>query len=131
MLFLPDGLGKLTKKKIDTYVAPRKYEIPKITVQDIPRPSILRQSQSVQRRKLSELRRTEEDQKREEEKRIKCLRRAKVPLMVYSCGGFTRCFRIAKFYDLEGPPIGMEYEGNSRAALNPDINVSAVTNKES
>ena len=68
MLFLLDGLGKITKKKVDTYVAPRKIEIPKITVQDIPRPSILRQSQSLHRRKISEQRR-EEDKKREEEKR--------------------------------------------------------------
>merc|ERR1719270_3129676 len=50
-----DGLGKLTKKRVDTYVAPRKIEIPKVTVQDIPRPSIQRQSQSLHRlRKLSE-----------------------------------------------------------------------------
>jgi hypothetical protein len=126
-----DGLGKLTKKKVDTYVAPRKIEIPKVTIQDIPRPSIQRQSQSLHRlRKLSEQQR-EADKKRAEEKRITGLRRAKVPLMVYSCGGFTRCFRIARFYDVDGPPIGVTYDRNSRAALNPDINFSALENNES
>jgi len=121
-----DGLGKLTKKRVDTYVAPRKIEIPKVTVQDIPRPSIQRQSQSLHRlRKLSEQQR-EADKKREEEKRITGLRRAKVPLMVYSCGGFTRCFRIARFYDVDGPPIGIKYDAESRAALNPDVNFSSV-----
>ena len=124
--FFPDGLGKLTKKRVDTYVAPRKIEIPKVTVQDIPRPSIQRQSQSLHRlRKLSEQQR-EADKKREEEKRITGLRRAKVPLMVYSCGGFTRCFRIARFYDVDGPPIGIKYDAESRAALNPDVNFSSV-----
>ena len=29
------------------------------------------------------------------------LRRAKVPMMVYSCGGFSRCFRVCRFYDVE------------------------------
>lgn len=43
-------------------------------------------------------------------KRIVGLRRAKVPLMVYSCGGFTRCFRIARIYDADGPPIGVKYD---------------------
>jgi hypothetical protein len=121
-----DGLGKLTRRKVDTYVAPRRYEIPKVTVQDIPRPSIQRQSQSLHRlRKLSEQQR-EADKKREEERRITGLRRAKVPLMVYSCGGFTRCFRIARFYDVDGPPIGVTYDASSRAALNPDINFPSV-----
>ena len=51
------------------------------------------------------------------------LRKAKVPLMVYSCGGFSRCFRIARFYDLEGPPVGVEYERpeSERKALNPEL----------
>ena len=130
MLIL-DGLGKLTRRKVDTYVAPRKIEIPKVTIQDIPRPSIQRQSKSLHRlRKLSEDQR-EADRKRDEEKRITGLRRAKVPLMVYSCGGFTRCFRIARFYDVDGPPIGVTYDGTSRAALNPDINFSSVANNES
>jgi len=121
-----DGLGKLTKRRVDTYTAPKRYEIPKVTVQDIPRPSIQRQSQSLHRlRKLSEQQR-EADKKREEEKRITGLRRAKVPLMVYSCGGFTRCFRIARFYDVDGPPIGIKYDAESRAALNPDINFSSA-----
>ena len=29
------------------------------------------------------------------------LRKAKVPMMVYSCGGFSRCFRVCRFYDVE------------------------------
>jgi len=122
-----DGLGKLTRRKQDTYVAPKRVEIPKVTIQDIPRPSIQRQSQSLHRlRKLSEQQK-EADKKRDEEKRIIGLRRAKVPLMVYSCGGFTRCFRIARFYDVDGPPIGVNYsDPTSRAALNPDINVNAI-----
>ena len=125
-----DGLGKLTKRRVDTYTAPRKIEIPKVTVQDIPRPSIQRQSQSLHRlRKLSEQQR-EADKKREEEKRITGLRRAKVPLMVYSCGGFTRCFRIARFYDVDGPPIGIKYDAETRAALNPDLNVPSVAKSE-
>ena len=51
------------------------------------------------------------------------LRKAKVPLMVYSCGGFSRCFRIARFYDCEGPPVGVEYAkpGDERRALNPEL----------
>ena len=51
------------------------------------------------------------------------LRKAKVPLMVYSCGGFSRCFRIARFYDLEGPPVGVEYARpeDERKALNPEL----------
>ena len=51
------------------------------------------------------------------------LRRAKVPLMVYSCGGFSRCFRIARFYDVEGPPVGVEYSrpDDDRKSLNPDL----------
>jgi len=125
-----DGLGKLTRRKQDTFVAPKRVEIPKVTIQDIPRPSIQRQSQSLHRlRKLSEQQK-EADKKRDEEKRITGLRRAKVPLMVYSCGGFTRCFRIARFYDVDGPPIGVNYsDPNSRDALNPDINVNAVADE--
>ena len=43
--------------------------------------------------------------------------------MVYSCGGFSRCFRIARFYDCEGPPVGVEYAkpGDERRALNPEL----------
>ena len=43
--------------------------------------------------------------------------------MVYSCGGFSRCFRIARFYDLEGPPVGVEYARpeDERKALNPEL----------
>ena len=53
---------------------------------------------SIKRTSLCRLRRlseaSEAKKKEEEEKRrIVGIRRAKVPLMVYSCGGFTRCFR--------------------------------------
>ena len=46
----------------------------------------------------------------EDHRRIKGLRKAKVSMMVYSHGGFSRCFRIARRYQVEGPPIGVEYE---------------------
>ena len=56
---------------------------------------------------------------------VECLglRKAKVPLMVYSCGGFSRCFRVARFYDAEGPPVGIVYERpeDERRSLNPDL----------
>ncbi len=58
-----------------------------------------------------------------DEKRIIGLRRAKVPLMVYSCGGFTRCFRIARRYQVDGPPIGVTYDQETRKALNPELNI--------
>ncbi|QQP51691.1 Uncharacterized protein FKW44_013125, partial [Caligus rogercresseyi] len=48
----------------------------------------------------------------DEDRRILGLRRAKVPLMVYSCGGFTRCYRLARFYSVDGPPIGLKYRDN-------------------
>merc|ERR550517_303921 len=91
------------------------------------RPSIMRQSQSLSRiRKLTaQIKEDEEERKKREAERgerITGLRRAKVPLMVYSCGGFTRCFRIARFYSSEGPPIGINYDRNTRAALNPELN---------
>jgi len=91
------------------------------------RPSIMRQSQSLSRiRKLTaQIKEDEEERKKREAERgerITGLRRAKVPLMVYSCGGFTRCFRIARFYSSEGPPIGINYDRNTRQALNPELN---------
>jgi len=46
----------------------------------------------------------------EDHRRIKGLRKAKVSMMVYSHGGFSRCFRIARRYQVEGPAIGVEYE---------------------
>ena len=58
-----------------------------------------------------------------EERRIIGLRRAKVPLMVYSCGGFTRCFRIARRYHVDGPPVGVKYDEETRKSLNPELNV--------
>ena len=49
----------------------------------------------------------------DDHKRIKGLRKSKVSMMVYSHGGFSRCFRIARRYQVEGPPIGVEYEDES------------------
>jgi len=46
----------------------------------------------------------------EDHRKIKGLRKAKVSMMVYSHGGFSRCFRIARRYQVEGPAIGVEYE---------------------
>ena len=57
-------------------------------------------------------------------RRIVGLKRSKVPMMVYSHGGFSRCFRIARRYQVEGPPIGVEYEEDAehpRNALNPEV----------
>lgn len=51
------------------------------------------------------------------------LKRSKVPMMVYSHGGFSRCFRIARRYHVDGPPVGVEYEEveDTRTALNPEL----------
>ena len=58
----------------------------------------------------------------EEYRRIKGLKSSKVPMMVYSHGGFSRCFRIARRYQIEGPPIGVEYEDDhGRNSLNPEL----------
>ena len=113
----------------------------------IKRGSIKRQSEIMREKKKSRQEEREEERKRKESyfrkvtgeiwkccgyANILCnlhatsftgLRKAKVPLMVYSCGGFSRCFRIARFYDLEGPPVGIEYSsrGDERKALNPEL----------
>merc|ERR1719422_45113 len=77
----------------------------------IKRGSIKRQSEIMREKKMSRQEEREEERKRKESyfRKVTGLRKAKVPLMVYSCGGFSRCFRIARFYDLEGPPVGIEY----------------------
>jgi hypothetical protein len=49
----------------------------------------------------------------DDHRKIKGLRKSKVSMMVYSHGGFSRCFRIARRYQVEGPPIGVEYEDES------------------
>merc|ERR1711874_169621 len=76
--------------------------------------SVKRQSEIIREKKKSK---QEEREKEGEEARkasyyrkVTGLRRAKVPMMVYSCGGFSRCFRVCRFYDVEGPPVGVEYE---------------------
>merc|ERR1719270_298839 len=77
----------------------------------IKRGSIKRQSEIMREKKMSRQEEREEERKRKESyfRKVTGLRKAKVPLMVYSCGGFSRCFRIARFYDCEGPPVGIEY----------------------
>jgi len=91
----------------------------------IKRGSVKRQSEIMREKKKS--RQEERDEERERKasyyRRVTGLRRAKVPLMVYSCGGFSRCFRIARFYDIEGPPVGIEYSrpDDDRKSLNPEL----------
>jgi hypothetical protein len=65
----------------------------------------------------------EEDEPVEHARKISGLKRSKVPMMVYSCGGFSRCFRIARRYQIDGPPIGVTYEDetDNRSALNPEL----------
>jgi len=91
----------------------------------IKRGSIKRQSEIIREKKKSRQEEREEDRERKASyfRRVTGLRRAKVPLMVYSCGGFSRCFRIARFYDIEGPPVGVEYArpDDDRRELNPDL----------
>merc|ERR1719323_2415957 len=59
--------------------------------------SIKRQSEIMREKKMSRQEEREEERKRKESyfRKVTGLRKAKVPLMVYSCGGFSRCFRIA------------------------------------
>merc|ERR1719422_1002398 len=65
----------------------------------IKRGSIKRQSEIMREKKMSRQEEREEERKRKESyfRKVTGLRKAKVPLMVYSCGGFSRCFRIARF----------------------------------
>ena len=55
----------------------------------------------------------------DDHRRIKGLRKSKVSMMVYSHGGFSRCFRIARRYQVDGPAIGVEYEEDSNTNSNP------------
>eukprot|EP00092_Neocalanus_flemingeri_P008609 GFUD01009277.1.p1 GENE.GFUD01009277.1~~GFUD01009277.1.p1 ORF type:complete len:1024 (-),score=276.42 GFUD01009277.1:850-3921(-) len=98
----------------------------------VKRGSIKRQSEIMREKKKSRQEEREEERERKASyfRKVTGLRRAKVPLMVYSCGGFSRCFRIARFYDVEGPPVGVEYSRNpdvpnehrdDRKELNPDL----------
>jgi len=88
------------------------------------RGSIKRQSELLResRRKAQE-REEERQRKRSYYRQITGFRKAKVPTMVYSCGGFSRCFRVARFYDAEGPPVGVVFEKpeDERKSLNPDL----------
>jgi len=91
----------------------------------IKRGSVKRQSEIMREKKKSRQEEREEERERKASyfRKVTGLRRAKVPLMVYSCGGFSRCFRIARFYDIEGPPVGVEYSrpDDDRKSLNPDL----------
>jgi len=92
---------------------------------NIKRGSVKRQSEIMREKKKSRQEEREEERERKASyfRKVTGLRRAKVPLMVYSCGGFSRCFRIARFYDVEGPPVGVEYSrpDDDRKSLNPDL----------
>jgi hypothetical protein len=81
--------------------------------------SVKRQSEIQREKKKSRQEEREEEKLRKASyyRKVTGLRRAKVPMMVYSCGGFSRCFRVCRFYDVEGPPVGVEYE-----APTPQIN---------
>merc|ERR1740123_2671095 len=76
------------------------------------RGSVKRQSEIQREKKKSRQEEREEEKLRKASyyRKVTGLRRAKVPMMVYSCGGFSRCFRVCRFYDVEGPPVGVEYE---------------------
>jgi len=62
----------------------------------------------------------------EDHRRIKGLRKAKVSMMVYSHGGFSRCFRIARRYQVEGPAIGVEYEDDTNTVPKPAAAIENV-----
>jgi len=49
-------------------------------------------------------------------RKIVGLKSSKVPMMVYSHGGFSRCFRIARRYQVDGPPVGVRYDDDKAAA---------------
>jgi len=93
----------------------------------IKRGSVKRQSEIIRERHKSRQEEREEEKRRRQSyyRKVTGLRRAKVPLMVYSCGGFSRCFRVARFYDVDGPPVGIEYDrpatGEERRRLNPEL----------
>jgi len=88
------------------------------------RGSIKRQSELLREsRKKAQEREEERQRKRSYYRQIAGLRKAKVPVMVYSCGGFSRCFRVARYYDIEGPPVGVVFEKaeDERRSLNPEL----------
>ena len=62
----------------------------------------------------------------EEHRKIKGLKHSKVPMMVYSHGGFSRCFRIARRYQVDGPPIGVEYFEEQPEAEKSNLSPEAV-----
>merc|ERR1711953_1182841 len=62
----------------------------------------------------------------EEHRKIKGLKHSKVPMMVYSHGGFSRCFRIARRYQVDGPPIGVESFEDQENPDKPQAEAEAV-----
>jgi len=115
----------------DTAAADDGYQIPGVTMRGIKgnRTSIKRQSEILRdSRKKAQEREEERQRKKSYYRQVAGLKKAKVPLMVYSCGGFSRCFRLANFYDCEGPPVGVVYSraedyADARRNLNPDLSI--------
>jgi hypothetical protein len=58
-------------------------------------------------------------------RKIVGLKSSKVPMMVYSHGGFSRCFRIARRYQVDGPAIGVRYEDK-----NPNGGINGTLTEE-
>merc|ERR1719370_1255272 len=85
--------------------------------------SVKRQSEIQREKKKSRQEEREEEKARKASyyRKVTGLRRAKVPMMVYSCGGFSRCFRVCRFYDVEGPPVGVEYEAPTPLATTRNL----------
>jgi hypothetical protein len=59
-------------------------------------------------------------------RKIVGLKSSKVPMMVYSHGGFSRCFRIARRYQVDGPAIGVRYEDKNPNGINGTLTEEPV-----
>jgi len=123
--------GDIGKGKVGDVAGDEGYQIPGVTMRGIKgnRTSIKRQSEILRdSRKKAQEREEERQRKKSYYRQVAGLKKAKVPLMVYSCGGFSRCFRLANFYDCEGPPVGVLYNrpedyADARRSLNPDLSI--------
>jgi len=123
--------GDIGKGKVGDVGGDEGYQIPGVTMRGIKgnRTSIKRQSEILRdSRKKAQEREEERQRKKSYYRQVAGLKKAKVPLMVYSCGGFSRCFRLANFYDCEGPPVGVLYSrpedyADARRSLNPDLSI--------
>jgi len=123
--------GDIGKGKVGDVAGDEGYQIPGVTMRGIKgnRTSIKRQSEILRdSRKKAQEREEERQRKKSYYRQVAGLKKAKVPLMVYSCGGFSRCFRLANFYDCEGPPVGVLYSrpedyADARRSLNPDLSI--------